>query len=470
MIKLCKDDTIHFVGIGGIGMSGIAEVMSSLGYNIQGSDQSDGQNIKRLKKSGIKIFLGHNQNNISDVQLLVCSSAVSEENPELNLARKLRIPILKRAEILAELLKHKQTIAVGGTHGKTTTTSMISEILYGAGLDPMVLNGGIINSFGTNARVGTSDWAVVEADESDGTFLKIPSSIAIVTNIDKEHLDFYGDFTKLKKSFLTFINNVPDNGFSVICNDDKQIQTILKDLDEEKIITYGIKTDSRFMAKNINIKNNFTSFDVYESGSLLLSNIILPMIGYHNVLNALAAITVSKKLNIDEKKIKDLLSSFTGVYRRFSKIGVVNDITIFDDYGHHPVEIRAVLDAAKTSCSGNIIAVMQPHRYSRLSSLFREFSKCFESADHVIISNVYSAGERPDKNYHRDSLINSIKREGKESVMPLENPEELPSIIKDIVNKDDWVIFLGAGDITNWARKLPQSLEVIFNANNEGGL
>ena len=463
MIKLSFDDTIHFVGIGGIGMSGIAEVMTNLGYNIQGSDLSDGQNIERLKKIGIKIFLGHNKKNISGVKLVVCSSAISNDNPEINLARELNIPILKRAEMLAELIKNKKTIAVGGTHGKTTTTSLVSEILFGAGFDPTIFNGGIINCFGTNARLGESDWAIVEADESDGTFLELPVNIAVVTNIDREHLDFYGDFSKLKKSFIHFINNVPDNGLSVICNDDKEINNLLSDFNQEKIITYGITSKSNFMAKNIYTTNNFTSFDVYEEEKLIIRDIKLPMIGHHNVLNALAAITVSKKLNVDEKKIKDLLLNFTGVSRRFSKVGVVNDITIFDDYGHHPVEIRAVLDAARDSSAGKIIAVMQPHRYSRLSSLFNEFSKCFDSADHIIISNVYSAGEEPDEHYNRDSLIDSIKSEGKENVLSLENPEELPGIIKDIANKGDWVICLGAGDITNWARELPQGLKLLLD-------
>jgi len=465
--------TVHFVGIGGIGMSGIAEVMFNLGYNIQGSDLSDSQNVQRLREVGVKIFIGHNKKNISDVSLIVCSSAVKDDNPELEYAKENNLRIIKRADMLAELIKHKYSIAVGGTHGKTTTTSLISAILYGADFDPTIINGGIINYFSSNARLGSGDWAVVEADESDGTFLKLPRTVAVVTNIDKEHLDYYGDFSELKNAFIKFINGISALGFAVLCNDSENIRSLLPDINVKKIVTYGIDFKSDIMAKNITINNDGTNFDVYVSEKIkskpfVIKNIYLPMIGFHNVLNALAAISVSLQLKISDKKIKDGLTNFTGVNRRFSKVGVFNGITVFDDYGHHPVEIKAVLDAAKKASPRNVIAVIQPHRYSRLSLLFDEFCKCFESADHVIVSKVYSAGESPIINCDRDSLVSALIEGGNKKAIPLGSPEELPGIIHNLARDGDWVICLGAGDITSWANALPNNLEKIASSNLQG--
>ena len=466
---------IHFVGIGGIGMSGIAEVMFNLGYNVQGSDLFDSQNVQRLRELGVKVFIGHNKKNISNVSLIVYSSAVKNDNPELEYAKENNLRIIKRADMLADLIKYKYTIAVGGTHGKTTTTSLVSAILYGADFDPTIVNGGIINYFSSNARLGSGDWAIVEADESDGTFLKLPRTVAIVTNVDEEHLDYYGDFFELKKAFIKFINGTPDLGFAVLCNDNENIRSLFYDINVKKIITYGIDSKSDIMAKNIKIKNDGTSFDVYVSEKIKskpfkIKNIYLPMIGIHNVLNALAAISVSLQLKVSDEKIKCGLASFTGVNRRFSKIGVFNGITIFDDYGHHPVEIKAVLDAAKNASPRNVIAVMQPHRYSRLSLLFDEFCKCFESADHIIISKVYAAGENPIINCDRDSLVRALISEGNKKVTPLGSPEELAGIIYNLARNGDWVVCLGAGDITSWAKALPDNLERISNSNLKGSL
>ncbi len=457
---------IHFIGIGGIGMSGIAEVMHNLGYQVQGSDIAENVNVDRLRVLGIKIEVGHRAENLGESRVIVTSSAVKPDNPEVVAARKAMLPLVRRAEMLAELMRLKWSVAVGGTHGKTTTTSLIASVLDGANLDPTVINGGIINAYGTNARLGGGEWMVVEADESDGTFIRLPATIAIITNIDPEHLDFYGDFAHLKSAFRQFVESIPFYGFGVLCIDHPEVQSLLPQLTDRKIVTYGLSPAAQVRGLNLVLDMSGAHFDAAIServtgGERVISDIHVPMFGQHNVLNALAAVAVAAEMGIPDETIRSGLTQFKGVKRRFTKVGDVNGVTIIDDYGHHPVEIAAVLKAARTAAEGRLIAVVQPHRYSRLQTLFEDFCQCFNDADHVIVADVYPAGEAPIKGIDRDALVNGLHNHGHLAVTALISPKHLAAVVDDISGPGDIVVCLGAGNITAWAQALPADLAAI---------
>jgi UDP-N-acetylmuramate--alanine ligase len=454
---------LHFVGIGGIGMSGIAEVMHNFGYKVQGSDISENANVERLRKLGIKVYLGQRNKNLEGAWGIVVSTAIKPDNPEVVAAKAMKMPLIKRSEMLAELMRLKWCVSVAGTHGKTTTTTMVSAVLDEANYDPTVINGGIINAYGTNARLGEGDWMVVEADESDGTFIKIPSTVAVVTNIDPEHLDFYGDFENAKTAFEMFIKNVPFYGFSVMCIDHPEVQALIGKVIDRRIITYGFSVQAEVRGTNILFDEGSAHFDVEISngndGDLsFLRNIVMPMPGRHNISNALAAIAVSYELGISADIIRRTFSKFSGVKRRFTIVDKVEDIIIIDDYAHHPVEITSVLSAAREAYSGRVIAVVQPHRYTRLESLFDEFCSCFNNADTVIVAPVFDAGEQPIKGANQDDLISGLQRSGHREVIKINDPKELPKIISNIAVAGDLVIYLGAGSISSWAYLLPDAL------------
>jgi UDP-N-acetylmuramate--alanine ligase len=456
---------IHFVGIGGIGMSGIAEVLHHLGYKVQGSDVAEGANTRRLQELGIKVAIGHRAENIGNAQVVVVSTAVKRDNPEVLTARARLVPVVRRAEMLGELMRLKWAIAVGGTHGKTTTTSLISAILDAGGLDPTVINGGIINAYGTNARLGEGDWMVVESDESDGSFLRLPATIAVVTNIDPEHLDHYGTFDAVRAAFVRFVENIPFYGFAVLCSDHPEVEALIPRVADRRILTYGLGANADVQAVDLRLDRGGADFDVMvqhraTNQSRLIKDLRLPMFGQHNVQNALAAITVAQEMGVPDDVIRRGLASFSGVKRRFTKTGEAHGITVIDDYGHHPVEIAAVLRAARQAYggSGRVIAVMQPHRYSRLASLKSEFATCFSDADMVIIADVYAAGETPIDGVNRDLLVNLVSRAGHREVMPLSGPGELPTLIWQMARPGDVVVCLGAGNITAWAHALPGQL------------
>ena len=454
---------LHFVGIGGIGMSGIAEVMHNFGYKVQGSDISENANVERLRKLGIKVYLGQRNKNLEGAWGIVVSTAIKPDNPEVVAAKAMKMPLIKRSEMLAELMRLKWCVSVAGTHGKTTTTTMVSAVLDEANYDPTVINGGIINAYGTNARLGEGDWMVVEADESDGTFIKIPSTVAVVTNIDPEHLDFYGDFENAKTAFEMFIKNVPFYGFSVMCIDHPEVQALIGKVIDRRIITYGFSAQAEVRGTNILFDEGSAHFDVEISngndGDLsFLRNIVMPMPGRHNISNALAAIAVSYELGISADIIRRTFSKFSGVKRRFTIVDKVEDIIIIDDYAHHPVEITSVLSAAREAYSGRVIAVVQPHRYTRLESLFDEFCSCFNNADTVIVAPVFDAGEQPIKGANQDDLISGLQRSGHREVIKINEPKELPKIISNIAVAGDLVIYLGAGSISSWAYLLPDAL------------
>ena len=454
---------IHFVGIGGIGMSGIAEVMHNLGYIVQGSDLSENANVRRLRVLGIEVAIGHDAAALGDAQVVVISSAVKQENAEAAAARQRFIPVVRRAEMLAELMRLKWSIAVAGTHGKTTTTSMVAAVLDSAGLDPTVVNGGIINAYGTNARLGAGDWMVVEADESDGSFVKLPATVAVVTNIDPEHMEFYGNFEAVRDAYRTFLENLPFYGFAALCLDHAEVQALVGRVSDRRIVTYGMSPQAEIRAFDVRSDALGSMFNVDISdrrsgASHTLENLRLPMLGAHNVQNALAAIAIAREMKLPEQTIRAALSGFKGVKRRFTKTGVIDGITIIDDYGHHPVEITAVLKSGRDAYTGRIIAVLQPHRYTRLRDLFEEFCSCFNDADAVIVAPVHAAGEEPIEGYDRDSLVDGLRTRGHRQVTPLEAPEQLADIIGALAEPGDLVVFLGAGTITNWANALPEEL------------
>ncbi|HEX2887423.1 UDP-N-acetylmuramate--L-alanine ligase, partial [Vineibacter terrae] len=410
---------IHFVGIGGIGMSGIAEVLHNLGYKVQGSDVADNANCKRLAALGIRVAIGHRADNLGNAEVVVVSSAVKKDNPEVLAARARFVPVVRRAEMLGELMRLKWSVAVGGTHGKTTTTSMVAALLDAAHIDPTVINGGIINAYGTNARLGAGDWMVVESDESDGSFLRLPATIAVVTNIDPEHLDHYGDFDKVRDAFVTFVENIPFYGFAVLCFDHPEVQAIIPRVSDRRIVTYGLGANADVRAVDLRLDRDGADFDVVVTNraaneTRLIPRMRLPMFGQHNVQNARAAIAVAVEMGIDDDTIRAGLANFSGVKRRFTKTGEAHGITVIDDYGHHPVEIAAVLRAARQAYggSGRVVAVMQPHRFSRLASLKNEFATCFTDADAVVITDVYAAGETPIEGVNRDMLVSMVRRAG----------------------------------------------------------
>ncbi|MFP4003223.1 MAG: UDP-N-acetylmuramate--L-alanine ligase [Alphaproteobacteria bacterium] len=456
--------TLHFVGIGGIGMSGIAEVMHNLGYRIQGSDVVENANVTRLKELGIPIQIGQKAENIRDARVLIVSSAIKEDNPELVAARERKLPVVPRAEMLAELMRLKWCVSVGGTHGKTTTTSLVASMLDAAGLDPTVINGGIINAYGTNARLGSGDWMVVEADESDGTFVKLPSTMAVITNVDAEHMDHYGDFDTLRDAFRIFIENLPFYGVGVLCLDHPEVQAMIGHIDDRRIVSYGRSPQADVRGVDISWDGGVSRFAVTFServrgGERKLDNLSLPMPGTHNVLNAVAAVAVAVEMGVPDESIRTALAGFSGVRRRFTRTGEWNGVTVIDDYGHHPVEIAAVLRAARQTAEGKVIAVVQPHRYSRLAGLFEEFCTCFNDADTVVVADVYAAGETPIDGVDRDGLVQGLRAYGHRRVLPLENADALAPVIRREARPGDLVVCLGAGNITAWANELPEQLK-----------
>ncbi len=465
--------TIHFVGIGGIGMSGIAEVMHNLGYRVQGSDLSVNANVKRLRAHGVRVFEGHSAENVAEAQVLVVSSAVTPDNPEVRAARVRMLPVVRRAEMLAELMRLKWAIAIGGTHGKTTTTSMIAALLEAAGTDPTVINGGIINAYGTNARLGSGEWMVVEADESDGTFVKLPATIAVVTNIDPEHLDFYGSFDAVRRAFQAFVENIPFYGFAALCLDHPEVQAMIGRISDRRLVTYGFSPQADVRAANVRFAEGGARFDVVltdrtsETGRTI-GDLRLPMPGRHNVQNALAAVAVANEMGFDDAVVRRALGGFKGVKRRFTRTGDAGGITVIDDYGHHPVEISAVLAAARQAYAGRILAVVQPHRFSRLRDLFEDFCTCFNQADIVIVADVYPAGEAPIEGIDRDALVEGLRAHGHRHVVALHEPAELIGLVQELAAPGDLVVCLGAGSITNWANALPAELAAAFGQARSG--
>jgi UDP-N-acetylmuramate--alanine ligase len=454
--------TIHFIGIGGIGMSGIAEVMHILGYKVQGSDVSEGYVVEALREAGIPIKIGHHADNLGDAAVVVVSTAIRKDNPELVCAYERRIPVVRRAEMLAELMRLKSTVAVAGTHGKTTTTSMIAAMLDAGGIDPTVINGGIINAYGSNARLGSSDWMVVEADESDGSFLRLDGTIAVVTNIDPEHLEHYGSFERVKDAFVEFVENVPFYGAALLCVDHPEVQTIIPRLRDRRVVTYGFAAQADVRGDNVTPVPGGNRFDVTvrtrTGEARTIEGIELPMPGRHNVQNALAAIGVAIELGIPDEVVAHGFAKFHGVKRRFTKVGEVQGATVIDDYGHHPVEIRAVLAAAREGAEGRVIAVVQPHRYTRLRDLMEDFQGAFNDADIVYVAPVYAAGEEPIEGVDAEALVEGLKQRGHRMVKAVADVDDLCSNLRDIAARGDMVICLGAGDITKWAAQLADGI------------
>ncbi|NQZ14759.1 MAG: UDP-N-acetylmuramate--L-alanine ligase [Alphaproteobacteria bacterium] len=462
---------IHFVGIGGIGMSGIAEVLHQLGYTVQGSDLSESQNVVRLREKGMQVFIGQKEENIKDADIVVISSAIKDDNPELKGARARNLPVVRRAEMLAELMRLKWSMAIAGTHGKTTTTMMVGTMLEEAGYDPTVINGGIVNSYGTNTRLGQGDWIVAEADESDGTFTKLPATVAVVTNIDPEHLDHYGSYDNIKAAFRRFIDNLPFYGFAALCSDHPAVQELLPHLSDRRVLTYGFNPQADVRVSNVRTEADGNHFDVTFAAWLsdgeeeTLRDVFLPMLGEHNILNSLAALSIAHEMGVPAPIMKKAMANFSGVKRRFTKTGVSNGITVVDDYAHHPVEIKAVLKAARQAVEKTgkkIIAVMQPHRFTRLHDLFDEFCTCFNDADSVIIADVYKAGEDPIEGADKEHLADGVQTRGHKQVQTLISPDALAELIAGQAEEGDYVICLGAGDITKWAYALPEQLDAAF--------
>jgi UDP-N-acetylmuramate--alanine ligase len=456
--------TIHFVGIGGIGMSGIAEVLHNLGYSVQGSDIADGANVRRLREAGIPVAVGHEARNLGNSQVVVVSTAVKPDNPEVQAARARLIPVVRRAEMLAELMRLRWAIAIGGTHGKTTTTSLVAAVLEAAHLDPTVINGGIINNYGTNTRMGAGEWMVVEADESDGSFLRLPATIAVVTNMDPEHLDHWKTGEAMLAGYDQFVQNVPFYGFAVLCIDHPAVQQMIPRLSDRRIITYGFSPQADVRADKLVMDKLGATFEVTiadraRGRSRKMGPFRLPMLGQHNVQNALAAVAIGAEMEIDDATLRTAFAGFKGVKRRFTKTGEAGGITVIDDYGHHPVEIAAVLKAARQAGAANVVAVVQPHRYSRLASLFAEFCTCMNDAGTVIVADTYAAGEAPIEGANRDALVEGLRARGHRSVVPLPGPEHLAEMVHAIARPGDFVVCLGAGNITQWAAALPAELQ-----------
>ena len=458
---------VHFVGIGGIGMSGIAEVMNNLGYSVQGSDLNESPTVDRLRDQGITVHVGHDEANVEGTAVVVTSTAVKRSNPEVAFALENRIPVVRRAEMLAELMRLRSTIAVAGTHGKTTTTSMIASLLDCGSIDPTVINGGIIEQYGSNARLGDSDWMVVEADESDGSFLRLDGTIAVVTNIDPEHLDHYGDFDGVKDAFVEFIHNVPFYGAAVLCIDHPEVQAVTAKVRDRRVVTYGFNLQADICGVNVKPHDGGNRFDVIvrQRGARdsredrRIENVCLPMPGRHNVQNALAAIAVAIEMGCPDEVICKGFDSFGGVRRRFTKVGSVAGASIIDDYGHHPVEIQAVLEAAREATGNRVIAVMQPHRFTRLRDLMDDFQSSFNEADQVYVTPVYAAGEEPIENINAAALVEGLKSRGHRSAVTIDDRDELARALAQDIQEGDMIVCLGAGDITKWAAGLADAIE-----------
>jgi UDP-N-acetylmuramate--alanine ligase len=451
---------IHFVGIGGIGMSGIAEVLLNHGYQVQGSDLKASKITDRLKELGAVIYEGQRAENLDNAEVVVISSAIKPGNPELDAARLKGLPVVRRAEMLAELMRLKSNVAIAGTHGKTTTTTMVATLLDAGGLDPTVINGGIIHAYGSNARVGLGEWMVVEADESDGTFNRLPATIAIVTNIDPEHMEHWGTIENLRQGFYDFVSGIPFYGLAVCCTDHPEVQALVGKITDRRVVTYGFNAQADVRAINLTYKKGVAHFDVVLAAEdRVIEGCTLPMPGDHNVSNALSAVAVARHLGMKTAEIKEALAHFAGVNRRFTKVGEVNGVTIIDDYGHHPVEIAAVLKAARQASEGRVIAVHQPHRYSRLHSLFDDFCTCFNEADVVGIAEVYAAGEEPIPGASRDDLVAGLIRHGHRHARAVTSEEDLERLVREQTRPGDMVVCLGAGTISAWAHGLPARLE-----------
>ncbi|WP_189539316.1 UDP-N-acetylmuramate--L-alanine ligase [Novosphingobium arvoryzae] len=454
--------TIHFVGIGGIGMSGIAEVMHNLGYSVQGSDIAEGYVVEGLRARGIKVMIGHAAENLGEAAVVVTSTAVKRDNPEVVAALENRVPVVRRAEMLAELMRLKRTVAVAGTHGKTTTTSLVAALLDAGGVDPTVINGGIINSYGSNARLGESEWMVVEADESDGSFLRLDGTIAIVTNIDPEHLDHYGSFDAIKDAFVEFIENVPFYGCAVLCIDHPEVQAVIPKVRDRRVVTYGFSAQADVRGENVTPFPGGNRFDAVlrqRDGSFRrIEGIELPMPGRHNVQNSLAAVAVAVEMGVPEDVIRTGFAKFGGVKRRFTKVGEVDGVTVIDDYGHHPVEIRAVLAAAREGVKGRVIAVVQPHRFTRLRDHMDDFAAAFNDADVVYAAPVYAAGEQPIEGVDSAAMVAGMKARGHRNAQVIANADALARALAETVQPGDMVVCLGAGDITKWAGGLAAAI------------
>jgi UDP-N-acetylmuramate--alanine ligase len=470
---------IHFIGIGGIGMSAIAEVLVSLGYTVQGSDLSESANVHRLRGLGITVHIGQNAQNLGNAGIVVYSTAVKADNPERLEARRRRLPLVRRAEMLAEVMRFKKTIAVGGTHGKTTTTSLMAAVLEGGGIDPTVVNGGIINAYGSNARLGKGDWMVVEADESDGTFLRLPATLAVVTNMDPEHLDHYGSVEAMNAAYRQFVENVPFYGLAILCIDHPQVQAMLATIEDRRVITYGFSPQAQVRGLNLRHQPSGTLFDVNidvaitgesDQPPLVLRDLFLPMPGQHNIQNALSVLAAAYEIGIDLEKAILALKNFSGVKRRFTEVGRYQDIPIIDDYGHHPVEIAAVLKAARQTQAKRVIAVVQPHRFSRVKALFNDFCMALNDADIVYISDIYAAGEFPLEGISKESLVEGIRQCGHRDVRSLPSSEVLAETLFDICQKGDIIVCLGAGTITQWAHALPLQLAEIASSRRDGSI
>ncbi len=456
---------IHFVGIGGIGMSGIAEVLLNHGYQVQGSDLKASPITNRLAELGARIFVGQRAENIENAQVVVISSAIKPGNSELDAARNAGLPIVRRAEMLAELMRLKSNIAVAGTHGKTTTTTMVAALLDGGGFDPTVVNGGVIHAYGSNARKGEGEWMVVEADESDGTFNRLPATIAIVTNIDPEHMDHWGTIENLRQGFLDFTSNIPFYGVAVCCTDHPEVQNLVGKITDRRVITYGFNAQADVRAVGLHYKAGVAHFDIaLQNEDIIIEGCTLPMPGDHNVSNALSAVAVARHLGMKGDEIRAALASFGGVNRRFTKVGEVDGVTIIDDYGHHPVEIAAVLKAARQATDGRVIAVHQPHRYTRLSHHFEEFCSCFNDADVVGIAEVYAAGEDPIAGASRDDLVAGLIRHGHRDARGVESVDDLARLVREQAGPGDMIVCLGAGTISSWANELPGKLAALKGA------
>ena len=460
---------IHFTGIGGIGMSGIAEILADLGYEVQGSDIAANNNVKRLQKKGITVTIPQSASNIDDVSIVVISTAIQEDNVELQAARARFIPVVHRAEMLGELMRLRWSVAVAGTHGKTTTTSLVATLLDAAQIDPTVINGGIIQSWGSNAKLGDGKWMVVEADESDGSFSRLKPTAAIVTNIDPEHLDHHGSYDNLELAFENFVASIPFYGFASLCIDHPAVQRLLPKIRDRRIISYGLSVMADVRAVNIRSNHDNMLFDIQLSDRLMgeaekISDISFPMLGTHNVQNALAAISVALEMGIESEIIREALAHFKGVGRRFDIKGSAHGITVIDDYGHHPVEIKAALNAGRMKANGGkLIAVVQPHRYTRLRDLFDDFCSCFNDADTVIVADVYAAGEQPLDGFGKDDLVSGLQAHGHRNVFALSAPDALARLVADQAANGDIIMCLGAGSITNWAGSLPDELNALLS-------
>ncbi len=455
---------IHFIGIGGIGMSGIAEIMHNLGYKVQGSDAAENANVKRLIGLGIKVHIGHNAANLKDVDAVVYSSAVKPGNVEFDAARALSLPLVRRAEMLAEIMRLRSCIAIAGTNGKTTTTTLVASLLDAGGMDPTVVNGGIINAYGTNARLGAGEWVVVEADESDGTFLRLPATVAVVTNEDPDHLDFYGTFDNMRDAFQRFVENVPFYGFAVLCIDHPEVQAVVGRITDRRMITYGFSPQADARAVNVSFSEGLSHFDCVftdrrKNSEERMDGMTLPMPGEHNVQNALAAIVVARQLGVPDAVIKKGLAEFRGVGRRFTKVGEVNGAAIIDDYAHNPFKIAAAVRAARQAYKGPIVAVVQPHRYTRLRDTFEQFATCLNDADVAVIAPVYAAGEQPIEGISRDSYAEALRAHGHRNVITIDGEDDLAAAVAPYVKPGAAIIGTGAGSITGWMYNLPKKLE-----------